>query len=141
MAKKISQAKKSSAAASESEVIHAEDSDFDAIVQEHPLCVVDFFTTWCPPCRELGKAMEKTIIPHFAGKNVTFIKVDADRTPELCRRFKISAIPLLLFFKDGKKVKFDFTEEDGEVVKTDKIEGFTKAITNSIIAVIEKLLE
>ena len=76
--------------------------NFDAITGAGGLVMVDFWATWCGPCRMMA--------PVVAGvaedrPDVTVGKVNVDDEPELSNRFGINAIPTLVFFKDGKAVQ------------------------------------
>ncbi len=59
--------------------------------------LVDFWATWCGPCRMQGPAVEKLAA---AGYNVG--KVNIDEQPELAEKFQVMSIPTLIVFKDGK---------------------------------------
>jgi len=63
--------------------------------------VVDFFATWCGPCKMLTPVLEK---PADELTNVPFYKVDIDEEMELANQYKIMTVPTLLFFKGGKLV-------------------------------------
>ena len=65
--------------------------------------VVDFFATWCPPCKALAPILEK-VAAAYAGK-VTFVKVNTDEAPELAGEFGIRGIPTLVFLKGGQVVQ------------------------------------
>jgi len=62
--------------------------------------VVDFYATWCGPCRELSPMLDSAA-GSFADK-IKFFKVNVDESPGLAQNFQVQAIPTLLFFKDGK---------------------------------------
>jgi putative thioredoxin len=62
--------------------------------------VVDFWATWCAPCRTLGPVLEAAVEQH-AGK-IVLVKVDADANPELCEAYGISGIPAVKAFRDGR---------------------------------------
>ena len=64
--------------------------------------LVDFWATWCGPCR-----MQAPILEAFAGEHpeVKVGKVNVDENPELAEKFGIMSIPTLLVFKEGKLVK------------------------------------
>ena len=62
--------------------------------------VVDFYATWCGPCRELSPMLDSAA-GAFTDK-IKFFKVNVDESPGLAQNFQIQAIPTLLFFKDGK---------------------------------------
>ena len=62
--------------------------------------VVDFYATWCGPCRELSPMLDAAA-GSFSDK-IKFFKVNVDESPGLAQNFQVQAIPTLLFFKDGK---------------------------------------
>jgi thioredoxin 1 len=63
---------------------------------------VDFYATWCGPCKILSPTVEE-LSKQYKGK-VTFFKVDVDKNKKLAARFKIQAIPTCKIFKNGKFV-------------------------------------
>lgn len=66
------------------------------------LAVVDFWATWCAPCRMIAPIVEQ-LAADYAGK-VTVTKLDVDSNPRTAARFNVRSIPTILFFKDGKVV-------------------------------------
>ena len=62
--------------------------------------VVDFYATWCGPCRQLSPMLDAAA-DVFTNK-IKFFKVNVDESPALASNFQIQAIPTVLFFKDGK---------------------------------------
>lgn len=62
--------------------------------------LVDFFATWCMPCRMMGQILEEVAEEE---KNVSFVKLDVDENPNLARSFGVMSIPTLIIFKDGKE--------------------------------------
>lgn len=62
--------------------------------------LVDFWAPWCGPCRMLGPIVEE-LAKEYAGK-VKVTKLNTDDNPNAATRFNISAIPTMLFFKNGK---------------------------------------
>ena len=76
-------------------------AEFDAqVIQSASPVLVDFYATWCGPCRMLSPRVEK-IAGEFAGK-IKFVKVNVDESPALSQRFGIQALPTLLLIKKGE---------------------------------------
>ena len=79
------------------------DADFGTEVEgQKGLTVVDFWATWCGPCRMIAPILEQ-LVDEYDGK-VTVAKLDVDANPRAAARFGVRSIPTLLFFKDGKLV-------------------------------------
>jgi thioredoxin 1 len=86
------------------DVTHITAEQFDAEVSQSTLpVVVDFYATWCGPCKSLAPVLDEAA-GSLAGK-VKFVKINVDESPALAQRFKIEGVPTLLFFKSGKVVE------------------------------------
>lgn len=84
-------------------VMEVTDQDFEQEVLKSGLPVlVDMWAPWCGPCRMLGPVVDG-LSEKFDGK-VKFCKLNVDENPETARAYRVMSIPLVLFFKDGKKV-------------------------------------
>lgn len=84
--------------------IQLTDDSFDKDVLQSPdPILVDFWAPWCGPCRMLAPLVEE-LAKEYAGK-VRVGKMNTDEHPNAAGRFKISAIPTLLFFKGGKVIE------------------------------------
>jgi thioredoxin 1 len=70
------------------------------VLQSQSLVMVDFWATWCGPCKIIAPVVEE-LAKEYAGK-VTFAKVNTDENPDLASRYNIRGIPTLMFFKEGK---------------------------------------
>lgn len=77
------------------------EKDFQKTI-EKGLVFVDFFATWCAPCRMMGMILEE--VEEELGDSVKIIKVDVDKDEKLARSFGIMSIPTTILFKDGKEV-------------------------------------
>ena len=83
-------------------VIEVSSNDFEREVLKSEMPVlVDFWAPWCGPCKMLGPVVEQLAAEK---PNVKFVKVNVDESTELAMVYRISAIPALLLFKDGKVV-------------------------------------
>ncbi|MEM3402905.1 MAG: thioredoxin [Candidatus Hadarchaeales archaeon] len=78
------------------------DENFERVVLETPRLVVDFWAEWCMPCKVMGPIVEE-LAQMFKGA-VLFGKINIDENPMTARKYGITAIPTLLFFRDGKLV-------------------------------------
>lgn len=79
------------------------DSNFAEVVEQGSLPVlVDFWATWCGPCRMLSPVIDK-LAEKYEGK-VNVVKCNVDESSDIPMKFGIRNIPTLLFFKDGQLV-------------------------------------
>ncbi|CCF56703.1 hypothetical protein KAFR_0B04070 [Kazachstania africana CBS 2517] len=77
-------------------------AEFDSALQaQDKLIVVDFFATWCGPCKMISPMIEKFSEQY---SQAGFYKVDVDAVPDLAQKLEISAMPTLVFFKNGKEI-------------------------------------
>ena len=79
---------------------HLSAKDFDEVTGSGK-CVVDFWATWCGPCKMLSPVVE-SIADQYEGK-VLVGKVNVDEEPDLARRFGVMSIPTVVFLKNGKE--------------------------------------
>lgn len=63
--------------------------------------LVDFFATWCGPCKMLAPIVEKVASEH---EDITVLKIDVDEAPDVAAKYGIRSIPTLILFEDGKAV-------------------------------------
>lgn len=77
------------------------DLDFDEIINNESLTVIDFSATWCMPCRML-----KPILERVAEKfdDVMFYNLDVDENEDVAKRYRIFSVPTLVCFKKGNMI-------------------------------------
>ena len=71
--------------------------NFEKVITESPMVIVDFWASWCGPCRGFAPIYEKAAEAH---QDVVFGKVDTDAEQELAHAFGIRSIPTLMVFRD-----------------------------------------
>ena len=79
------------------------DADFESEVEKNDgLPVVDFWATWCGPCRMIAPILDQLAVEYQGKVKVT--KLDVDSNIKTASRFNVRSIPTILFFKNGKLV-------------------------------------
>ena len=82
------------------EIIHLENvNDFKELITKENKILVDFFATWCGPCKMLGPVLEKV------ESELKVIKVDTDEFEDLSREYGVMSIPTLVLLENGKEIK------------------------------------
>ena len=80
----------------------ATNTNFDELLQDSKLVIVDFWATWCGPCRMLSPILDE--VEEEMPEQIKVVKVNVDDADEIAGRYRIMSIPTLLFFKDGQMV-------------------------------------
>lgn len=93
-------------------ITHLNSDNFDSVTGEG-LTLVDFWATWCGPCRMQAPVLEQ--LDAECGETVKVCKVDVDAEPALARRFRVMSIPMLIALKDGqvKETRVGFQDLEG----------------------------
>ena len=80
----------------------ATNTSFDGLLESEKLVIVDFWATWCGPCRMLSPLLDE--VEEEMADKITVVKVNVDDADEIAMRYRIMSIPTLLFFKNGELV-------------------------------------
>ena len=80
----------------------ATNTSFDELLQSEKLVIVDFWATWCGPCRMLSPLLDE--VEEEMADKIEVVKVNVDDADEIAMRYRIMSIPTLLFFKNGQMV-------------------------------------
>lgn len=96
-------------------ILHFDEKTFDEAVNGDKPVLVDFWATWCGPCRMLSPIVDEVASEH---PDVKVGKINVDEQPELAQQFGIMSIPTLLVFKNGEKV-----QESVGLIPKEKVES------------------
>ena len=80
----------------------ATNTTFEDLLQDSRLVIVDFWATWCGPCRMLSPLLDE--VEEEMSDKIVVVKVNVDDADEVAAQFRIMNIPTLLFFKNGQIV-------------------------------------
>ena len=73
---------------------------FNDIINGNQLTLVDFFATWCAPCKVMHPVLEQ--LKEYVGEEIRIIKIDVDKNQALSNAYGIQSIPTLMLFRNGK---------------------------------------
>jgi thioredoxin 1 len=77
-------------------------SSFLTIIQSHPTVLIDFYATWCGPCKTLGPILKQ--VKDEMGDSVKILKIDVDKNQSLAAKFQVRGVPTMILYKKGKQV-------------------------------------
>ena len=80
----------------------ATNTTFNELLQDSRLVIVDFWATWCGPCRMLSPLLDE--VEEEMADKIVVVKVNVDDADDIAAQFRIMSIPTLLFFKNGEIV-------------------------------------
>lgn len=75
-------------------------NEFNELINSDKPTLVDFFATWCGPCKMQSPILEQ--LKNKIGDAATIIKVDVDNNPELSAKYQVRSVPTLIIFKNGE---------------------------------------
>ncbi len=84
-------------------IIKLTSENYEKVISENPIVLIDFFATWCGPCKMLAPVIEE--LAEEKMENVAICKVDVDEESELAGKYGIQSIPTIIVVKDGKAVR------------------------------------
>ena len=96
-------------------------AEFDKVIAGDKLVMVDFYTTWCGPCKKMAPFIEQVREKH--SDIVTVLKVDAEAQMDIADRYRLEGYPTVIFFKKGQVIgrSLGYTDFDGLMALVNKM--------------------
>ena len=85
------------------EPFHVTDANFEDTIKKTKLVLIDFWASWCGPCRALAPTIEE-LAKEYSGKALVG-KLDVDENPITAERFQVFSIPTMIIFKNGSETE------------------------------------
>ena len=77
-------------------------SSFDNIIKSDRPVLIDFFATWCGPCKVLGPILKD--VKDNLGDGISIIKIDVDKNQQIASQYQVRGVPTIILFQDGKQL-------------------------------------
>ncbi len=77
-------------------------TSFDNIIQSEKPVLIDFFATWCGPCKTLAPILKQ--VKDSLGERITILKIDVDKNQELSSKYQVRGVPTMILFQNGKQL-------------------------------------
>ena len=77
-------------------------TNFDIIINSDKPVLIDFFATWCGPCKTLAPILKQ--VKDNLGERITILKIDVDKKPQLASKYQVRGVPTMVLFQNGKQL-------------------------------------
>jgi len=77
-------------------------SNFDTIIKSDKPVLIDFFATWCGPCKMLGPILKE--VKDSLGDRISIIKIDVDKNQQIASQYQVRGVPTMILFQNGKQL-------------------------------------
>ena len=108
--------------------------NFEDYITEHEIVIIDFWATWCAPCKNFSPVFSKVAKSY---PNITFAKVDIEEEQDLAQAFEIRSVPHLMVFKKGIVIY----SESGTMPESTLRELADQAISADVSAIVAQIDE
>ncbi len=96
-------------------------SSFSKIIHSETPVLVDFYATWCGPCKALAPILSD--VKEELGEAIKIVKIDVDKNQPLAAQYQVRGVPTMILFKQGKQV----WRQSGVLRKSDIVQVITSA--------------
>ena len=77
-------------------------TSFENIIKSEKPVLIDFFATWCGPCKTLAPILKQ--VKDSLGERITILKIDVDKNQELAAKYQVRGVPTMILFQNGKQL-------------------------------------
>jgi thioredoxin 1 len=77
-------------------------TSFENIIQSEKPVLIDFFATWCGPCKMLAPVLKE--VKDSLGERITILKIDVDKNQALSSKYQVRGVPTMILFQNGKQL-------------------------------------
>ena len=92
-------------------------TNFETIIKSEKPVLIDFFATWCGPCKTLAPILKQ--VKDNLGERITIIKIDVDKNQQLSSQYQVRGVPTMILFQNGKQLwRQSGVLSKDEIVKT-----------------------
>ncbi len=97
-------------------IVTLDDNNFEDFINQYPITIVDFWAEWCAPCKTMAPRLRRLFTIYR--NRVAFGKIDIQKFQKISKKYNISSIPTLIFFKYGKVIQSSFGVKSVGKIKT-----------------------
>ena len=77
-------------------------ANFETIIKSYKPVLIDFFATWCGPCKTLSPILKQ--VKDNLGERIIILKVDVDKNQQLGSKYQVRGVPTMILFQNGKQL-------------------------------------
>ena len=77
-------------------------SNFDTFIKSEKPVLIDFFATWCGPCKALAPILKQ--VKDSLGEQITILKIDVDKNQQISNQYQVRGVPTMILFQKGKQL-------------------------------------
>ena len=92
-------------------------TNFDSIINSEKPVLIDFFATWCGPCKTLAPILKQ--VKDNLTERITILKIDVDKNQQLASKYQVRGVPTIILFQNGKQLwRESGVLSQDEIIKT-----------------------